>query len=114
MLAVGNAPYQNQANVSAELVKPTGVEKGLLRGISDTFGTPLYDLPETQDEVLDIKRILGNDSILLLGPEATETAFKAEKLSEFQIIHLAVHGFSDSRFPERSGVVLGVDPAKFR
>jgi len=66
--------------------------------MSDSFRTTLYDLPETRDEVLDIKRILGHDSTLLLGPEATETAFKAEPLSEFQIIHLAVHGFSDSRF----------------
>jgi len=111
LLAVGNVPYQNQGNVSAELVKPTGIEKRILRGMSDSFRTTLYDLPETRDEVLDIKRILGNDSTLLLGPEATETAFKGEPLSDFQIIHLAVHGFSDSRFPERSGVVLGVDSA---
>jgi CHAT domain-containing protein len=111
LLAVGNVPYQNQGNVSAELVKPTGIEKRILRGMSDSFRTTLYDLPETRDEVLDIKKILGNDSTLLLGPEATETAFKAEPLGDFQIIHLAVHGFSDSRFPERSGVVLGVDSA---
>ena len=111
LLAVGDAPYQNQGNVSAELVKPTGIEKRLLRGMSDSLRTPLYDLPETRDEVLDIKRILGGDSTLLLGSEATETAFKAERLGDFQIIHLAVHGFSDSRFPERSGVVLGVDSA---
>ncbi len=110
LLAVGNAPYQNQANVSAALVKPTGVKDRLLRGMSDTFGTPLYDLPQTRDEVLDIKNILRSDAILLLGPEATETAFKAQKLTDFKIIHLAVHGFSDSRFPERSGVVLGIDP----
>jgi len=110
LLAVGNAPYQNQANVSAALVKPTGVKDRLLRGVSDTFGTPLYDLPQTRDEVLDIKNILRSDAILLLGAQATETAFKAEKLTDFKIIHLAVHGFSDSRFPERSGVVLGIDP----
>jgi CHAT domain-containing protein/Tfp pilus assembly protein PilF len=111
LLAIGDAPYQNQGNVSAELVQPTGMKKRLLRGMSDSLRVPLYDLPQTRDEVLDIKRILGNDSTLLLGPEATETAFKAEPLSDFQIIHLAVHGFSDSRFPERSGVVLGVDSA---
>lgn len=111
LLAVGNAPYQNQGNVSAELVKPTGMTQRLLRGMSDSFRTPLYDLPETRDEVLDIKRILGNDATLLLGTEATETRFKAERLTDFKIIHLAVHGFSDSRFPERSGLVLGVDSA---
>lgn len=111
LLAVGNAPYQNQGNVSAELVKPTSMTQRLLRGMSDSFRTPLYDLPETRDEVLDIKRILGNDATLLLGPEATETRFKAERLTDFKVIHLAVHGFSDSRFPERSGLVLGVDSA---
>jgi len=46
LLAVGNVPYQNQGNVSAELVKPTGIEKRLLRGMSDSFRTTLYDLPE--------------------------------------------------------------------
>jgi CHAT domain-containing protein len=111
LLAVGDAPYQNQGNVSAELEKPTDLGKRLLRGMSDSFRTPLYDLPETRDEVLDIKRILGGHATLLLGSEATETAFKAERLGDFQIIHLAVHGFSDSRFPERSGVVLGLDSA---
>lgn len=110
-LAVGDAPYQNQANVTAELVKPSGVKNRLLRGMSDTFGTPLYDLPETRDEVLDIKRILGDDGIVLLGAKATETAFKAERLTDFKIIHLAVHGFADTRFPERSGLILGIDSA---
>lgn len=110
-LAVGDAPYQNQANVTAELVKPSGVKNSLLRGMSDTFGTPLYDLPETRDEVLDVKRILGDDGIVLLGAKATETAFKAERLTDFKIIHLAVHGFADTRFPERSGLILGIDSA---
>ena len=32
LLAVGNAPYQNQANVSAALVKPTGVERSSTSG----------------------------------------------------------------------------------
>jgi CHAT domain-containing protein len=109
LLAVGNAPYENQANVTARVLKPAGTKDRLLRGLADTFGTRLYDLPETRDEVLDIKGILRGDATLLLGSDATETAFKAEKLSDFKIIHLAVHGFSDSRFPERSGVVLGVD-----
>jgi hypothetical protein len=33
LLAVGNAPYQNQANVSAALVKSTGLKERLLRGV---------------------------------------------------------------------------------
>lgn len=110
LLAVGNAPYQNQANVSAQMVRPAGIRDRLLRGVSDTFGATLYDLPETRDEVLDIDAILQHNSTLLLGSQATETAFKSERLTNFKIIHLAVHGFADSRFPERSGVVLGLDP----
>jgi len=107
-LAVGDVPYQNQGNASAEIAKPSGLEQRVLRGMSDLFGTPLSDLPETKEEVLDIKSILRNGTVLL-GAEATETAFKAQPLQDFKIIHLAAHGFSDSQFPERSGLVLGVD-----
>jgi len=48
--------------------------------------------------------------VVLLGSNATETAFKSEPLSDFKIVHIAAHGFSDTQFPERSGLVLGVDP----
>jgi CHAT domain-containing protein len=109
LLAAGDVPYQNQGNVSAEVAKPSGVEQRLLRGMSDVFGTRLYDLPETREEVLDIKSILRGDGVVLLGADATETAFKSQRLTDFKIIHLAAHAFSDSQFPERSGLVLGVD-----
>ena len=54
-------------------------------------------------------KILGNDGVVLLGSQATEAAFESEPLADFRIVHLAVHGFADSRFPERSGLVLGID-----
>ena len=43
---------------------------------------------------------------MLLGPSATEAAFKAAGLSEYRVIHLAVHGFADSTFPDRAALVL--------
>ena len=43
-----------------------------------TFGTTVYDLPQTREEVLAASKILGNDSVLLVGRDATETAFKAD------------------------------------
>jgi len=46
----------------------------------------------------------------LLGADATETAFKSSPLVDFKVIHIAAHGFADTQFPERSGLVLGVDP----
>src|SRR5882724_10995878 len=109
-LGVGNVPYQNQGHVSSKLEKPSAVGQRIERGFSDTFGTTLSDMPQTREEVLSVSRIVGNDGILLLGPKATETAFKSEPLSDFTIVHIAAHGFSDTQFPERSGLVLGVDP----
>src|SRR5207245_9960672 len=57
-----------------------------------------------------VNKLVGNDGIVLLGTQATETAFKTQPLQDFKIIHLAAHGFADTEFPERSGLVLGVDP----
>src|SRR6266850_2541958 len=108
-LGVGDVPYQNQGHVSSKLEKPSAVGQRIERGFSDTFGTSLSDLPQTRDEVLSVSHLLGNDGIVLLGPNATETAFKSEPLSDFKIVHIAAHGFSDTQFPERSGLVLGVD-----
>jgi CHAT domain-containing protein len=48
---------------------------------------------------------------VLLGREATETAFKSEPVSEFSVIHLAVHALPDSQYPERASLILGVDPS---
>jgi CHAT domain-containing protein len=109
-LGVGDAPYEGQHRISGEVTKPNGVRGRLLRGLSDTFGMRLYDLPETRKEVLQISRVFGNDSVLLLGPDATETAFKSQPLAQFRVIHLAVHGYADSDYPERSALVLGADP----
>jgi CHAT domain-containing protein/tetratricopeptide (TPR) repeat protein len=110
-LGVGDVPYQDQGDVSPELPKPEGIESTVLRGLSDTFGTPLHDLPQTRREVLSANKILGNNGVVLLGSRATEAAFESEPLADFRVVHLAVHGFADSRFPERSALVLGIDHA---
>src|SRR6266850_2437877 len=108
-LGVGDVSYQNQGHVSAKLDKPSAFKQRFLRGLSDTFGTSLYDLPQTREEVIEVNNIVGKNGVLLLGVDATETAFKSEPLEDFKIIHLAAHGFADTQFPERSGLVLGVD-----
>ncbi len=110
-LGIGDVLYQNQGKVSAKVEKPTGVKQRLLRGLSDTLGSSLYDLPQTREEVIEVNDIVGKDGVLLLGADATETAFKSAPLVDFKIIHIAAHGFADTQFPERSGLVLGVDPA---
>ena len=110
-LGVGNVAYQDQGHISAEVERPRGFRQRLERGMSDIFGTTLYDLPQTREEVLAASNIVGKDSVLLLGSTATESAFKSEPLADFKIVHIAAHGFADTRFPERSALVLGVDPA---
>jgi CHAT domain-containing protein len=110
-LGVGDPPYENQGHISAKIDKPNGFQRRLERDLADAFGTALYDLPQTREEVLRASKTIGPDSVTLLGQNATETAFKAQPLAEFKIVHIAAHGFVDMQFPERSGLVLGVDPS---
>src|SRR5258708_3546819 len=107
-LGVGDIPYQNQGHVSSRLEQPSAVRQRIERGFSDTFGTTLFDLPQTREEVLSVSRIVGNDGVLLLGATATETAFKSEPLSDFKIVHIAAHGFSNTQFPARSCLFLSI------
>jgi hypothetical protein len=78
--------------------------------MADLSGMRLQDLPETREEVERIGKIVGRDAVMLLGKDATETAFKKEPLDQFRVLHLAVHGFADTQYPERSALVLGTDP----
>jgi CHAT domain-containing protein len=82
--------------------------------LSDPFGLkahPLHNLPDSADEVKSAGMIFGSSSLLLLGQDATEAAFKAELLNRFMIIHIAAHGIANPRYPDRAALVLGLDPA---
>jgi CHAT domain-containing protein len=80
LLAVGGVPYQQT-------------------------GTKLGDLPSSRDEALDSAAALPNPSnTLLLGNEATETAFK--KSVNHRIIHLAVHAIANETSPDRAALIL--------
>ena len=82
---------------------------GLTRGY-DRSG--FVDLPSSADEVRIVQAAFPKgESKLLLGTAATEGAFKAAGLAEYRVIHLAVHGFADSTFPDRAAVVLLSDPS---
>jgi CHAT domain-containing protein len=110
LLAVGDVVYDNQGGAGRRLPPAATVRGRIERGIADLSGFALHDLPQTRDEVQEIGRVVGTDAILLLGKAATETAFKKEPLDQFRILHLAVHGFADTQYPERSALVLGADP----
>jgi len=84
LLAVGGVPYQQS-------------------------GTKLADLPSSRDEAVDAAATLPDRSnTLLLGNEATETAFK--KSVNHRIIHLAVHAIANDTSPDRAAFILLSDP----
>jgi CHAT domain-containing protein len=110
LLALGDVVYENQGGAGRKLPSPASMRGKIERGIADYSGMALHDLPQTRKEVEEIGKIVGPGSVLLLGKDATESAFKKEPLDQFQVLHLAVHGFADAQFPERSALVLGADP----
>src|SRR5579862_326180 len=110
LLAVGDVEYENQGGSGRKIAAPASIRGRIKRGIADLSGLGLHDLPETRAEVEEIGKIVGSDVVMLLGKDATETGFKKQPLDQFRILHLAVHGFADTQYPERSAVVLGADP----
>ncbi len=109
LLAVGDVAYENQGGAGRRIPAPDTIRGRVLRGMADLSGLRLHDLPQTREEVEEIGKIVGSDSIVLLGKDATETKFKKEPLDQFRVLHLAVHGFADTQYPDRSALVLGTD-----
>ena len=109
-LGVGDVAYENQGGAGRRIPAPDTVRGRVLRGMADLSGMRLQDLPQTREEVEEIGKIVGPEAVILLGKDATETAFKKEPLDQFRVLHLAVHGFADTQYPERSALVLGTDP----
>jgi CHAT domain-containing protein len=99
LLAVGGVPY------SRSPMNRTVLTRGFNRG-------GFADLPSSADEVKIAAAAFPHQKVdLLMGPSATEAAFKAASLNAYRVIHLAVHAFADSTFPDRAALVLLSDPA---
>ncbi len=85
-------------------------ENGLASGIYRDENQ-LSPLPHTREEVESIQEIFSKnhkDALLLLGNEATEGACR-EHIGKYDIIHFATHGFSSSRKPSLSRLILSSD-----
>jgi CHAT domain-containing protein len=110
LLAVGDVAYENQGGAGRQLPPASTVRGRIERSLAELSGVALRDLPQTREEVQEIASLAGPNAVLLLGKEATESAFKKQPLDQFRILHLAVHGFADAQYPERSSLVLAPDP----
>jgi len=73
-------------------------------------GAQFPDLPGSREEVMSVAGIINGTEELLLGPNATEAAFKSLPLADFGVIHLAVHGVANAQYPDRAALVLGSSP----
>jgi CHAT domain-containing protein len=108
LLAISAQPSGGSGSNSTEVGgKPFGAT---LRGVYDLEKTEMPALPQANGEVRDVATILGKRSVVLLN--ATEADVKAQPLSEFGVLHFAVHGLTSAKFPERSTLVLRSDEAR--
>ncbi len=110
LLAVGDVDYSD--TVAQNKLRSLPLPAMISRGLEKLVASQIVNLPESRDEIFSLQRALGWKSNLLMGREATETAFKSEPLSEFGVIHLAVHAIPDTQYPERASLVLGTDPKR--
>jgi CHAT domain-containing protein len=109
LLAIGAVDYK-MVQALPKGVEHASVAAVIVRGLAELSGSHLEDLPASRDEVLAIAQIAGPSAELLLGENATESAFKNQTLSEFRVIHLATHASSDPQYPDRAALVLGIAP----
>jgi CHAT domain-containing protein len=66
----------------------------------------LQPLPESKEEVEAIAHDFPASSTVLLGADATMGRFKRLPLDEYQVLHLALHGYADLEYPDRSALVF--------
>ena len=86
-------------------VKPSTLER-ILRGVNGPKESEFVPLPESREEVETAGADLPKPSTILLGADATETRFKDLPLDQYQVLHLALHGYVDPTYPDRSALVF--------
>jgi CHAT domain-containing protein/tetratricopeptide (TPR) repeat protein len=99
VLAVGGVPYERLSGAKASSTGPVG--------FYDAAMPPsLPNLPGSAEEAKTVSGLFGQASTSLIGDSATEAALKQQSLKRYEVLHLAAHGFADTKFPERAALVL--------
>lgn len=78
----------------------------LLRIISAPEIEQLQPLPESKQEVETIAHDFPLSSTVLLGADATVRRFEHLPLDQYRVLHLALHGYADLQYPDRSALVF--------
>jgi len=90
----------------AAWTKEAKVEGPVFRLFSGFGEASLKPLPESKTEVETIASDLPKPSTLLLGGDATARRFKNLPLSRFNVLHLALHGYVNTDYPDQSALVF--------
>lgn len=71
------------------------------------FYNSIDSLPHSRHEVMMLSDVFGADAVrTYLGTEADKTRFKQQSFNGVRYLHLATHGISDERRPDRSALWL--------
>ena len=95
----------------AAWTQPADTRNPIVRAISGPERSQLAPLPDSKLEVETIAADLPRPSTILLGADATETRFKHLSLNSTEVIHLALHGYADLDYPDRSALIFAPDPS---
>ena len=95
----------------AAWTQPADTRNPILRAITGPERSQLTPLPESKKEVETIAGDLPRPSIILLGSDATETHFKSVSADSTKVIHLALHGYVDLDYPDRSALIFAPEPS---
>lgn len=78
----------------------------ILRAIAGPERDEFVPLPYSETEVETIARDLPTPNTILVGAKATETRFKQLSTQSTDVIHLALHGYADLDYPDRSALIF--------
>jgi CHAT domain-containing protein len=78
----------------------------ILRAVSGPERSEFVPLPNSKAEVEKIAHDLPSPNTILLGADATETRFKELSTESAEVIHLALHGYADLDYPDRSALIF--------
>jgi CHAT domain-containing protein len=104
-IAVDDLPYLGVA-AWTNTSRPRGFLATVFRAVSGPKRNELVALPASRYEVESIAADLPRPSTILLGTSATETRFKHLPLGQYNVLHLALHGYADMEYPDRSALVF--------
>ena len=82
----------------------------ILRAVLGPERSEFIPLPDSREEVETIGEELPHPRTILLGASATESRFKQISSDSTDVIHLALHGYVNLEYPDRSALIFAPEP----